>query len=229
MSDVVYFTIGLNLAMNQPQKFVDLIEKLIRDARVILASARGGFIEDREALRRWSNELILLRNLGGTMLSPWARRLAHDGVLIPVEYVQRPLAALETVKYATDNGLLTSYRDLVIAEAFTDLYEQGQYLFSQGYFLAAGVIFRAVLEERLRELCLAADCMPEKERPTLGDLNQALFRCESVPYDKAMMLHVTALAAVGNDAAHNSDSLQKEDVERLMRGTLEFLSRYSST
>lgn len=213
--------------MNQPQKLVDLIDKLIQDAYRMLESTYGDSIQDRNSLRLWSNELILLRNIGGKMLAPWAPRLAHGGVLIPTVYMQDPLAALETVKYAIENGLLTSYRDLVMAEAFSDLFEQGQCLLNEGYFLAAGVIFRAVLEERLRELCVGANCMPGKDRPTLADLNQALYRCETVQYDKAMMLNVTALAAVGNDAAHNKESLKREDVERLMRGTLEFISRYA--
>jgi len=215
--------------MSHPQKFVDLVEKLIRDADGMIDSANGGYISDRTQLRRWSNELILLRTLGGAMLTPWARRLTHSGTLIDVEEVQGPLAALETVKFAIDNGLMNTYRNLVIAEAFADLYEQGQYLFGQGYFLAAGVIFRAVLEEKLRELCLSAECMPDKDRPTINDLNLALYRCEAVSFDKAMMLNVTALAAVGNDAAHNMESLKTEDVERLMKGTLDFISRYSST
>lgn len=215
--------------MNHPQKFADLIEKLIRDARSILDSANGDYVKDRELLRRWSNDLILLHSIGGAMLAPWKRRLGHNGDFMQVEYVEGPLAALETIKFAIDNGLLTSYRNLVMAEAFADLHQQGQYLFGEGYFLAAGVIFRAVLEEKLRELCVAAECTPEKERPTIGDLNQALYRCESVPYDKATMLNVTALAAVGNDAAHNQQSLRKEDVERLMNGTAEFVSRYSLT
>lgn len=215
--------------MNHPKKFVDLLDKLIHDGRSLLKSAYGGNIQDRNGLRRWSNELILLRNLGGAMLTPWASRLAHDGVVIVDRYVEGTLAALETVKFAIDEGLLESYHKLVMAEAFTDLYEQGQHLLEQGYFLAAGVIFRAVLEEKLRELCTAAGCIPEKGRPTINDLNQALYKSESVAYDKAMMLNVTALAAVGNDAAHNSESLREEDVERLMRGTLEFLSRFSST
>lgn len=215
--------------MSHPKKFVDLVEKLIRDGRGLLESAYRGDIQNREVLRKWSNDLILLRTLGGNMLAPWARRLAHNGVVVSNSYVEGPLAALETVKFAIDEGLLQSYRELVVAEAFTDLYEQGQHLFEQGYFLAAGVIFRAVLEEKLRELCVAAGCMPEKDRPTISDLNQMLYKCESIAYDKAMMLNVTALAAVGNDAAHNKESLQKDDVERLMRGALEFLSRYSHT
>ena len=213
--------------MRQPQKIVDLVDKLIRDARDIIASSHGGYVEDRNTLRRWSNDLILLRSIGGAMLAPWASRLSHNGIVIVVSEVERPLAALETIKFAIEQGLLESYRSLVVAEACADLYAQGQHLFEQGYFLAAGVIFRAVLEEKLRELCLGAACMPEKDRPTISDFNQALYKCESVAYDKSMMLNMTSLASVGNDAAHNKESLKKEDVERLMRGTLDFVSRYS--
>ena len=213
--------------MSQPQKFVDLVDKLIRDARAIIASSYGGYIKDRHALQRWSNDLILLRSLGGEMLAPWASRLSHNGIVIVLSNVEGPLAALETIKFAIEDGLLESYRSLVVAEACADLYAQGQHLFEQGYFLAAGVIFSAVLEEKLRELCLGAACTPEKDRPTISDFNQALYKCESVAYDKSMMLNMTALASIGNDAAHNKESLKQDDVERLMRGTLDFISRYS--
>lgn len=74
--------------MNQPQKLVDLIDKLIQDAYRMLESTYGDSIQDRNSLRLWSNELILLRNIGGKMLAPWAPRLAHCGVLIPTVYVQ---------------------------------------------------------------------------------------------------------------------------------------------
>ena len=108
-----------------------------------------------------------------------------------------------------DEGLLVKYEDLIFAEAFADLYEQGQHLFSQGYFLAAGVVFRAVLEEHLRHLCERNECTPVKEKPTINDLNMALYKCDSPVYEKSVMLHVTALAAVGNDAAHNNPELKR--------------------
>lgn len=151
--------------MNHPKKFVNLLEKLIQDGRNLLKSSSNGRIEDREGLRRWSNELILLRTMGGDMISPWVRRLTNDGCDNYNDSVEYPLAALETVKYAIDEGLLCSYRELIMAEAFADLYEQGQHLLAQGYFLAAGVIFRAVLEEKLRELCMEVNCMPVEWTP----------------------------------------------------------------
>lgn len=214
--------------MTAPKKFVDLLDKLITDGHALLKSGYQGYVTDGDALRRWSNEIILLHTLGGRMIAPWRARIAHNGVLTPIQYVQGPLSALEAVKYAVDNGLLSSYRELVLAEEFTSLYEQGTHLLEQGYSLAAAVIFRGVLEERLRDLCATHGCMPEKERPTINDLNQALYKCETVPYDKAMMLHITALAAIGNNAAHNLAEVTRDDCERLMQGTLDFLSRYSA-
>jgi hypothetical protein len=208
--------------MTTSRTIVEFIEKLIRDGYAIYYQTHGGDIRDMESLLRWSNELILLQIIRGNMVSPWSQRLAHNGVDTRNQSVLGPLAALETIKHAIDNGLLTSYRDLIIAEEFAHLHEQGSHLLSQGYFLAAGVIFRAVLEEKLRELCRSNACMPDKQYPTINDLNQALYKCEAVSYDKGMMLNVTALAAVGNNAAHNAGDLKREDVERLMRGTLEF-------
>lgn len=213
--------------MTAPLKFVALLEKLIRDGRDLLQTSYQGTVRDGDGLRRWSNDLILLQCIGGAdLLAPWRRRIMHNGYHTATEEVKRPLAALETVKYVVDNGLLTTYRGLVLAEEFTNLYQQGAHLLEQGYALAAAVIFRAVLEEKLRELCLANGCMPEKERPAINDLNQALYKCEVIQYDKAMMLNATALAAIGNNAAHNSTEFSEADVGRLRQGTLDFLSRY---
>jgi len=139
-----------------------------------------------------------------------------------------PVSALETVKYAIEEGLLVSYRELILAEEFSNLYEHAVHLQTQGYYLAAAVVFRAVLEEKLRELCLVNECIPERDNPTINDYNQSLYKCSRIQYDKTTMLHVTALAAIGNKAAHNTGEIEKSEVERLNNGTLEFLSKYSS-
>jgi hypothetical protein len=214
--------------MSTPKKFVDLLNKLIVDGHSLVANAHQGYVADKDALRRWSNEMILLNTIGREMLKPWRSRIVHNGVHTQVNYVQDPLSAMEAVKYAIDNGLLNSYRELVLAEEFASLYEQGVHLLEQGYFLAAAVIFRAVLEERLRELCIAHSCMPQKDRPAINDLSQALYKCETVSYDKAMMLHITAITAIANNAAHNVGEVPKDECERLKRGTLDFLLRYST-
>jgi hypothetical protein len=55
-----------------------------------------------------------------------------------------------------------------------------------------------------------------------------LYKSSPPVYDKSMMLHVTAIAAIGNDAAHNSPNLKKEDVERLAKGVQDFLAKFST-
>lgn len=215
--------------MNQPQKIVLLLDKLINDAQLLLEDITDkGYIKDVNGMRKWSNELILFKSISGGMINPWINRLNHDGKVLVPNYLKEILSSLNTIKYAINENLLTSYREIIISDAFGNLYEQGEYLFNQGYFLASGVIFRAVIEEQLRELCEKENCLPQKKIFSINDLNNALYQCETINYNKSTMLQVNALAAVGNDAAHNNPELKKDDVKRLMHGTLDFISKYAS-
>lgn len=210
----------------------DLLDELIEGGNELLKEMRpshtGIYLEisDEDGLRRWSDDLILFVSLTSKLIDPWRKRLQHNGYETSEYALKEPLSALETIRRAAERGLLTTYESLIFAEAFADLCEQGQHLFSQGYFLAAGVVFRAVLEERLRRLCELNGCMPNIQRPTINDLNIALYKYDPPLYNKSVMHHVNALAAVGNDAAHNNPELTKEDVKRLQEGLLDFLARY---
>jgi hypothetical protein len=159
-------------------------------------------------------------------VQPWLKRLIHTGKAIYTDSIEEPLSALKAIRFAIDEGLLGRYEDLVIADTIGDLTEQADYLLDQNFFLAAGVIYRAVLEERLRKLCERHSCLPTKPHSTLADLNQALYKAKI--YDKSMMLHVTALASDGNAAAHNKPGFTKEQVERLQAGVRHFLARFST-
>lgn len=222
------------LVMSKTNQLSALLDKLIKDAENILkkgAWSRGAvlkMVEGGETLMRWSNELILFTSIAGNLVKPWRHNLQHDGRVLVADNLMKVLAALKTIKSAMDEGLLVRFEDLVFAEAFADLTEQAKYLLSQGYFLAAGVILRAVLEEKLRKLCLRHSCFPKKTNPTINDLNQALYTASPPVYDKTVMLHVTSLAGVGNDAAHNNPALKKEDVERFARDLPTFLANFAS-
>ena len=75
-------------------------------------------------------------------------------------------------------------------------------------------------------MCAQSQCSPTRDRPTLGDFNTALYKHNT--YDKTTFKHVDALAAVGNDAAHNKPDLKSEDVRRLLDGLQNFLIRFST-
>jgi hypothetical protein len=213
--------------MKYSEKIIKLLYKLISDGHQLVNTSDGQLVRDNAGMRKWANELLLFNYIAGDLIKPWESKLKHDGKVLLTYNISAPLTALETVKYAIENDLLSTYRELIFAESFAELFEQGQNLFSQGYFLAAGVVFRAVLEEQLRKLCEKYNCFPEKPKPTINDFNQALYLNNPQILNKSMMLNITSLAAIGNDAAHNSPDLNPEDVERLMNGTLEFISRFS--
>ena len=121
---------------------------------------------------------------------------------------------LEAVKHELENDHLESFSKLVRAETLADLLEQAEKLQSNGYYLAAGVIGRCVLEEHLRTSCDGLGCSPTKQKPTLNDFNMALYNADH--YAKTKMKQIDALASVGNDAAHNKPELNKDDVARLL-------------
>jgi hypothetical protein len=115
------------------------------------------------------------------------------------------------------------FEDIVFAEAFSNLIEQAEYLLDKGHYLAAGVLFRAVLEEKLRRLTETHGLILNKERPTISDFNQALYKANI--YDKIILKNVDAMTVIGNEAAHNTGQLQMADVERLHSSLVDFLQR----
>ncbi len=145
--------------MKQTDKLLKLLDKLITDEDRIVTGAHPShhtgslMITDRRGIALWSNNLILFNSMAGPLVKPWSDRLDHDGVVLILEYLLRPLSALKAIRGAIAEDLLVRYEDLVIADTIGNLLEQANYLLEQNFFLAAGVIYRSLLEERLRILC----------------------------------------------------------------------------
>ena len=109
--------------------------------------------------------------------------------------------------------------------AFTTLSEQAEYLLDQGYFLASGVILRAVLEERLRSLCQHRLISFNKANPTLNDYNTELYRARI--YDKILLKEIDTLIAIGNEAAHNDAGFTVDKAKQLNNGVKSILLKLS--
>jgi hypothetical protein len=189
-----------------------------------LADRTTSYVE-LEIFEQWRSRCRLLLSMLGPLSVPWEPVLGPS-VENGLSAAMSTQGALKGIRQSLHEGLIVRFEDLVLAEAFSDLYHQADYLFLQGYFLAGAVILRAVLEERLRRLCTAHQCPPARDRPTLGDFNTELYK--RGVYDKITFKLVDALAAIGNDAAHNDPNLKKEDVRRLLDGVQDFLRRFSA-
>jgi hypothetical protein len=187
------------------------------------SSITSDWFVDLQMFQKWRTSCKLLLSQLGSFATPWADNLGRDSAKNNRSTVRVMLGALESISENIIAGRLIRFEDIVFAEAFSNLIEQAEYLLSKGYYLAAGVLFRAVLEEKLRRLCDTHNQVVEKQRPTIADYNQALYKATA--YDKITFKNVDTMATIGNEAAHNKDGLVAADIERLNSNLLDFLQR----
>jgi len=177
---------------------------------------------DLEGFKKWKSNCNVLTTLLGELSKPWDDELSGEKGNGLVN-VRSMLGALRSMKETIENGYLIKIEDLIFAEAFSNLIEQSEYLFSQGYFLASGVLARAVLEEKLRNTCYSNGISFPKSRPTLSDFNTELYKKRH--YDKIEFKNIEFLMSIGNNAAHNKPIIQ-EEIKKLIEGVTEILKKY---
>jgi hypothetical protein len=207
--------------MNNDQKvrFLDMVEDLIEQGHSVERTQfRSHYVGnplyvETESFFSWWGKVMSLGHQLGAAARPWSIlfNANPDTKLGTTKFV---LGILQAIRSEIEKDHLKTVTQLVKAETLTDLLEQGEHLFDNGYHLAAGVIGRAVLEEHLRSICDSLECAPEKERPTLNDFNQSLYKVDH--YNKIKMKQIDTLAAIGNEAAHNKPGLNATDIKKLL-------------
>jgi len=70
-------------------------------------------------------------------------------------------AVLDSIAKALAKGRLATVEEVVSAEVLGDLLEQAEELLKAKFNSAAAIILRAVIEERLRKLCVSNGCNPQ--------------------------------------------------------------------
>jgi hypothetical protein len=215
------------------QKILDTVDSLLKEGAELLGTK---YVKDRlgpwtianptsyvdlQACYKWHAGIDNLMRMLGKLGENWNKSLAESGNTSTL--VKKKLGTLQGIRAAVDANLLVTAEDLIRAELFDDLLEQADYLLAQNYSLAGGVLGRAVLEEHLRQWCIRAGCAIAKSKPTIADFTQALYKATAL--NILDMKHIEAMAAVGNEAAHNAPTLKREDVEHLLRDLHEFLEK----
>jgi hypothetical protein len=206
------------------------LDSLIADGEALLKAefpvatssyTKEGFVP-LEEYRRWYGNCAVLRSRMGRALAPWEEALTHN---MPNKTVvaMALLGTVRSIRDAVDGDHLVSFEDLVVGEVFSSFLDQAQYLHEKGYFIAAGVIARSVLEEELRQVCERESCMPDKERPTLSDFNVSLYKANV--YDKVEFKLIDTLTAIGNECAHALPSASAERVSHMIEQLMALLPR----
>jgi hypothetical protein len=140
------------------------------------------------------------------------------------------LGILRAVQQQIKNGWIETTRGLVTAEVFADFLEMADHFLDQGYKDPAAVMAGSVLEEHLRQLCVAAsipieDTYQGKPRQRKADaLNSDLAKTKK--YSVADQKQVTAWLDLRNKAAHGKYAeYVEQQVILLVAGVRDFISR----
>jgi Domain of unknown function (DUF4145) len=221
--------------MKSSEHLKTFVEELETEAEAVSRAVTGHDywetpILDVRTLHAFLTKCQLLVVQLGPLGEQWKARFEAQEKEV-FENFQKARGALSAIADMLKKGRLVRLEEMCIVEVLGDLVEHADILYSNNHYLACCVVLRAVLEERLRKLCDAWGCLPQKAKPSIDDYNQALYALgktsTSVGYDNAAMLWVTSIAAIGNDAAHALRSIEKGDAERMLRDVQTFLAKFS--
>ena len=140
------------------------------------------------------------------------------------------IAITKAIREEIAGDWLFSIKGLVTAEVFSDFLDMADHLLGAGYKDPAAVMAGSVLEEHLRQLCIANDIEPhvmvdDIPRPKKADRLNADLAKEEV-YSKLDQKTVTAWLSLRNDAAHGHyDKYTADQVSNMLNGITEFMAR----
>jgi hypothetical protein len=144
--------------------------------------------------------------------------------------IENGINILLSIKDEIEQGWLTSIKELVTAEVFSDFLEMSKHLLDEKYKDASAVMIGSVLEEHLRQLCLknsiditfvkGDDLIPKKANLLNADLTK------KGAYGVLEQKNITAWLDLRNRAAHGKYSEYKlEQVDLMYQGVLDFIMR----
>ena len=145
--------------------------------------------------------------------------------------VESGIQIIENIKAEIENGWLTSVKNIVSAEIFTDFLEMAEHLLDNDYKDAAAVMIGSVLEEHIRQLCLKNSIeisfeKDDKVVPLKADrLNNELAKAGN--YNKLDQKNVTANLDLRNKAAHGHyTGYDKQQVKLMLDSVFNFITRH---
>ena len=201
-----------------------LIDELITEGEELLKTQwqpNGNFLSgpptyvDHERCESWRGKCEYLATIVGDYGTQWSEKLGGK-LSNGLGEVNATLGTLRAVKSLGARSLLMKVTNIVQSDVFESLIEQADHLYDANYKLASAVLYRAVLEEHLRNLCTEKNININKNRPTLNDFIVNIYKANHIT--KSKMKWLESLAAIGNDAAHNTEAFDELSVDELKDG-----------
>jgi hypothetical protein len=211
------------------------IDQLVAQAELTLKNARTSQYSANPLMK--SEEWTALRAAGLAFIeSSFGREHSYysefDKKLTDAQdyYGKYALGILTAIRDQIKGGWIETTKGLVTAEVFADFLEMAEHLLEQKYKDPAAVMAGSVLEEHLRQLCLAAsipveDVSSGRAVPRKADtLNADLAKASK--YSKLDQKQVTAWLDLRNKAAHGKYlEYTSDQVALMVAGVRDFISR----
>lgn len=138
-----------------------------------------------------------------------------------MDEVDSGIGILGALKNDLEQGHLTRFRTLVVAEVFSDFLEMAEYLLESDYKDPAASLTGAVLEDGLRKMCGKRN-IPVKKVDDISSLNHKL--ADKKAFGRNAQKQVQAWKGIRDSADHaRFDEYKKEDVEDMLKGVRRFL------
>jgi hypothetical protein len=212
--------------MKASQELIDFVEDLRKEAANVGATRQrgdwGAWVDAAKLNGLAAGCRLLVAKLG-PFGHVWDEMLQVPPNCNDVHF-DKISPVLDSIAKALSKGRLATIDEIVSADILGDLLEHSEELLKSKYNLAAAIILRAVLEERLRKLCASNGCVPVGPRPTVEHFKQSLYAAHVI--DKIIAKDIDWMAGVGNAAAHNLPEYNDADVPQLYQRVTAFLTRF---
>ena len=147
---------------------------------------------------------------------------SNDSLVI-INYVNRGLGLLESLKEELDKGLITDFENIISANLFNSIGEQAEVLLEAGYKDASAVYCRVILETSLKKICDKNEIHYDS-KATINPLAQ-LLRNEDI-INLIEWRQILSWADIGNAAAHGEfNKYDADDVKRMIEGINNFIKK----
>ncbi len=212
-----------------PEKQVlERTRKLIQEGRALLAQKipppdwlmAADSVPD-EPYTKWRTQIRALHASTFGASTVYAQNVENVKQTGYAHEVEEVLGCLSAFAEDLEAGYLRHYKDLVVAEVFSDFLEMAEHLLTGHYFQPAASLIGAVLEDDLRRRCDARGLTYDRKRDGLDALSKKLVTAGE--FNALMKKKIDTWAKIRNDADHgNFAEFREEDVAEMLTGVTGF-------
>jgi len=204
------------------EKFIKRINELLEKAKKV-KEIRGLWV-DIAAFYEWkSNAENLIISIAGDESIYYQNFVSTVKTYHP-NHVNAGIGILRALREDLEKGFLTSVKDLVISEVFTNFLDMAKDLLDNGYKDPAALLIGAVLEDGLRKIA-DKNKIPIKQDDDISSLNTRL--ADKGIYNRTVQKQIQVWKDIRNNAAHGKfNEYDSDQVRSMLEGVIKFLAEY---